>query len=228
MVLRESIDENRAEQNCSIHDFLEYTMKRSLVVFIMALGFVSGVNAQTITDFTAGTPISASAMNANFDNIIAEFTALKARVAELEDDLPLGTVIASFIAPDGQYMTGSTEWALADGSNPEISYTGPFPDMSGRFLRGMDVPPTDVDPDPRTIGSLQDDALQVHKHQMNMNGGSSGTDYAIAPTNSLTSFIAKHSVYMADGVESVPGVTVRTAIETRPVNVAVYWYIKVK
>jgi len=200
-------------------------MKRIIAIMILLFGLAVGMNAQTITDFTPGTAINAAAMNANFDNIIAEFNILKARIAELEDDFPLGTVIASFIEPSGQYMTGSSEWALADGSNPDTSsYSGLFPDMSGRFLRGMDVN-ADMDPDARTIGSLQADAFQGHIHNLILWANSTGTTPSIQVPNGAP---VAQSLVMQSIVNDGTNGTPRTAAETRPANVAVYWYIKVK
>ncbi len=67
-------------------------------------------------------------MNQKFQALV---DAVKAQVT------PIGTVIASLIAPDAtnDYMSGTTDrvWAFADGSNPASSYTGPFPDMRGNL-----------------------------------------------------------------------------------------------
>ena len=108
-------------------------MKRALIVFTMVIGFVAGVNAQAVSSPTfivSGNPINASDMTAYLGTLV---TAINALQAQVNADMPAGTVIASFIAPDASnnYMTGSTVWALADDTNPYGSYTGPFPDMRG-------------------------------------------------------------------------------------------------
>lgn len=206
-------------------------MKRTAKILIVFLGFAAELNAQVLTPFNSGTAISASEMNTNFTNIKAEIDSLKAQIAALQAtdsaNMPIGTIIASFIAPDasGNYMNGSTVWALADDSNPYGSYTGPFPDMSGRFLRGMDVN-ADVDPDARAVGSLQSDAIKFHRHSLLITSGVGNafpTGLAVAFRGGVggsTAISTEWEDYTGDGSLFVS--------ETRPANIAVYWYIKVK
>jgi len=170
--------------------------------------------------FSAGSPISAAEMNANFAALLQSLT-------------PIGTVIASFVPPDagGNYMSGPTGnvWAFADGSKPSgtDAYTWVFPDMRGQFIRGMNVS-GGVDPDIRTVGSVQGDTFQGHAHKwINQYGGDSGPIGSIgtstSATNSDNANIGTMTI-VADGVNGSP----RNSNETRPDNIAVYWYIKVR
>jgi len=241
MVLRKSIDENRSGYNCSIHDFLEYTMKRSLVVFILAIGFVSGMNAQSVSSPTfiiSGNPISASDMTAYLGTLVTAINNLQTTVTALQSadtaNMPVGTVIASFIAPDASnnYMTGSTVWALADDTNPYGSYTGPFPDMRGQFIRGMNVG-GGIDPETRGVGDPQTDAFQGHAHKwLHQYGGVNAPYSSVIGTSNSDNNIdngtlenATHPMtIITDRVNGTPSIST----ETRPDNIAVYWYIKVR
>ena len=95
------------------------------------------------------------------------------------------------------------------------------PDLRGMFLRGMNVK-GGADPNKnRKVGTPQDDALQQHIHD----------------TNAFTlkwKLPGKDLGYTTDGeADAVEGATknvrqpARTDIETRPKNVAVYFYIKI-
>jgi len=204
-------------------------MKRALIVFTMVIGFVAGVNAQAVSSPTfivSGNPISASDMTAYLGTLV---TAINALQAQVNADMPAGTVIASFIAPDASnnYMTGSTVWALADDTNPYGSYTGPFPDMRGQFIRGMNVS-GGVDPDTRTVGSVQGDTFQGHAHKwLHQWGGESGNSSFTGTSNSASGVdnatIGPMTI-VTDGANGLP----RNSTETRPDNIAVYWYIKVR
>lgn len=143
--------------------------------------------------------------------------------------VPLGTVISSLVAPDASndFMTGNPQWALADGSLPASasSYTGLFPDLRGQFLRGMNAGRTDArkDPDTRTVGSQQIDAFQGHRHSMAEAWGFTGSGSNQAPSNAGRASVSSTNGPIDDGTNGAP----RTASETRPGNVAVYWYVKV-
>ena len=200
----------------------------------MVIGFVTALNAQAVsppTFIVSGNPISANEMTTYLNTLVTAINNLQTTVAALQStdtaNMPVGTIIASFIAPDAShdYMNGSTVWALADNSNPYVSYTGPFPDMSGRFLRGMDVN-ADVDPDTRAVGSLQSDAIKFHRHSLLITSGVGNafpTGLAVAFRGGVggsTAISTEWEDYTGDGSLFVA--------ETRPTNVAVYWYIKVK
>lgn len=205
-------------------------MKRTLVL-AMLIAISMTAFGQSITSFSPGSSIQAATMNANFQAIVDEITALKARVATLEAEaFPVGAVIASFVAPTGGYMTGSNGvWKLADGSAMPGTYTAglPNPDMRGKFIRGLNAGAAatagSTDPDAaRSAGSFQADAFQDHKHWLWMYMGSAGSSYGVQPGNGA---VVNQSAQMATA-DLTSGT--RASTETRPVNVAVYWYIKVK
>lgn len=89
---------------------------------------------------------------------------------------------------------------------------------AGRFLRGLDVFGTGIDPDPnRRAGDIQKDAIRQHTHSIKsvksaahnpQSGGSQG--YGSGPYG--------HNIGATNGVQSSAGLV---AEETRPVNVAV-------
>jgi hypothetical protein len=199
---------------------------------LLALGSWAQVPEVSVPHtFVSGTSISAAEMNQDFQALV---NAIKAQV------LPIGSVIASFVAPgaDG-YMSGTTDqvWAFADGSKPASagSYTGPFPDMRGQFIRGLNAGAS-VDPAAgRVAGDAEADAFQGHMHTTAVSGGGSqwtalqlgagGTASTPPPTANLGIFgNGVGGGYAADGALGAP----RPASETRPTNVAVYWYIKVR
>ncbi len=136
-------------------------------------------------------------------------------------DLPIGTILAwhktftgtpalplQFVECNGQTI-----------SDPQSVYNGrtvPNLNSTGRFLRGS-----------TTSGTLQNDAFQGHIHNlsretpMNFGGtvtsGPSTDHWFGTQANSI-------SVPANDGVNGEP----RTATETRPINMAVVWIIKIK
>ncbi len=198
-------------------------MKRLIFATVAALAIALGVGAQAFTTFASGTAITASAMNDNFGAL-----------------MPIGTIIASLIEPDaGSYMTGSTLWALADGSNPSTgTYNGVFPDLRGQFLRGVDGG-SGKDPNAATrtaaplgsaagAGSSEADAFQGHSHKWPNPSGTYGIGHdttGTAPSGGGTAYVSLGAMTVqTDGINGTP----RLSTETRPVNIAVYWYIKVK
>lgn len=180
--------------------------------------------------FASNNPISASQMNANFAALVQ---AIK------NDIVPRGSIIASVIAPDAtsDYMLGDVNkvWAFADGSKPAdvTGYAWAFPDLRGQFLRGMNQGAT-VDPQPgRTAGvTVQADAFQEHAHNWrnpsqlwSASHEGSGTAPGSDANTILNSLGAMTIVAIVpNDINRVP----RVATETRPTNLAVYWYVKVR
>jgi hypothetical protein len=195
-------------------------MKKLAVLVLVAVGMAAMLGAQAFTAFASGQAISASDMNNDFIALV-----------------PVGTIIASLVPPTGSYMTGSTVWAYANGTKPAdaTAYTGLFPDLRGQFLRGVDGG-SGHDPNAATrtaasggtvagAGSSQADAFQSHKHYLALNGSGTTTGWGL--NAGASSQISVGSGYVG-GYDADTGGAPRTASETRPTNIAVYWYIRVK
>jgi len=151
-------------------------------------------------------------------------------------NLPIGTIVPSMLQPTefakavGDLDRETIEWALADGQKDitnslygQLSGRTYTPDLRGMFLRGMNEGRNDgkQDPEPdRTAGDDQEDALQKHGHETNarMHGwGAEGDD--------TQGWTKRAGEAPQASVTTVTGA--RTADETRPKNVAVYFYIKI-
>jgi len=139
-------------------------------------------------------------------------------------------------------MSGPTGnvWAFADGSKPSgtDAYTWVFPDMRGQFIRGVNMGLTGSYSDPdaasriggdiNDAGSTQDDAFQGHLpswynqySSWESGHGAAGTSGSANSTNNLA---IGGLTLVADATNGAP----RISSETRPANIAVYWYIKVR
>lgn len=201
-------------------------MMRALLVL---LSFAVVVNGQIPHTFDSGAVAKASEVNENFtylmgriDSLKNENTNLKAQIDTLKNIalLPIGTVLATMVQMD----TLNGIWVLADGESATMEYfeaTGEnkVPDLRGMFLRGLNEERNDgkEDPDPdfegniRVVGSYQADTLKSHSHLENLAAGNGGI-------HSGGSF----------GVINQVQTGKTGGAETRPRNIAVYWYVKVK
>lgn len=164
--------------------------------------------------------------------------ALRAEVVRLDTtrQIPKGTIAAFLSEPesDGYLPNSGKSWLLAAGQ-PEVNGTK-IPDLRGLFLRGADYvvtgrAATNLDPDGlRKAGSGQPDAFQGHWHQMMWqnnigNWGGSGPGYYDYNAASLTT---KGRNNVREAITDSTNGNPRIASETRPKNMAVYWYVKVK
>jgi len=154
-------------------------------------------------------------------------------------NLPIGTIAPSMLDPskfaEAVGDPNRTTWVLADGNDVTDSQYGKLllskntsstsntistPDLRGMFLRGMNVNGGQDPEQNRIAGSRQPDALQQHGHQTNAKAfiwSDPSTDYG------YTSVGGAHAPPAS--VTDVRGAS--TAVETRPKNVAVYFYIKI-
>jgi microcystin-dependent protein len=183
-----------------------------------------------------------------------QVAVLQQAIQRSRDGLPPIGAVAPFAGALNQLPAG---WALANGvalgrvQFPELfavlgthwggdgTMNFNLPDLSGPFLRGVDST-AGRDPDAQnrrasnaggsagnTVGSVQDDALQTHRHAVAVDfhaTGSNGThdvDDNSKKFNSDPSF-ASLTVTVLDPTGA------RISTETRPVNANVYWVIRVK
>ncbi len=169
-----------------------------------------------------------------------------------KESLPVGSIIASVLSPSDFSHHYGNDWIIADGEEVDtgtdyykITGRKRIPDLRGRFLRGMDEDAS-VDPQSgREVGSLQDDSTRLptspfsiassgsHSHtgtvgavrttkHAHLDGGSQiyplDAEHRLrTPARPLIieeSGNHTHSVSGGDG-------------ETRPKNVAVYFYIRI-
>jgi hypothetical protein len=181
---------------------------------------------------------------------------LTRRVEYLESNShPVGSVVATLmpLAAFAQ-IADTTAWKPADGRDAPAGSRyrqligQRLPDLRGMFLRGTNTfrpgePRDDGQQDPdtdRAAGSYQPDALQSHKHADRGHGhgtdaaqqtGSTSADNSrerAAPPDPPRATIHAGHADLGDPVDSGTGAgAVRHGPETRPKNVAVYYYVRV-
>ncbi len=161
----------------------------------------------------------------------AEIEALSAE--SFTSEAPVGTIIASIIPPDRMLVIGKEKWVLSDGrilsedsEYKQVTGNSQIPDLRGVFLRGLNVGRKDAFSDPsgdRRPGSAQSDELGSHNHKIGING----TDtFSMAP-GGATQRLAH---FNSDGYGAGPAKTTEYSgtAETRPKNIGVFFYIRVK
>lgn len=157
---------------------------------------------------------------------------------ESAKDMPVGTIIASYLdvehfylatknnerSPGGTWTAAKSKWCPADGRVVpgslflEIASQDRVPDLRGMFLRGLNVmepvpqvslSPDRSDPENRAVGSYQADEIKTHRHGYREPDGGGGS-------------------VQRGGMGLEPKITDPTGgSETRPKNVAVYYYIRI-
>ncbi len=155
---------------------------------------------------------------------------------------PLGTVIASMLNYDQlcqnltpieapAFLPTTSTYAPCDGRpilNSRLNtLTGVAvaPDLRGRFLRGLNqfynlgeavqIPPGSNDPDARFLGSFQSDDFKSHVHE-NI-PGASYQEYRLGEPET--------TIGLAKAINATSGA--KGGAETRPKNIAVYYYVKI-
>jgi len=211
---------------------------------VMVAAVVAG--SQTLPHhFTPQTVARADSVNANFGFLLNQITTLNARcdsvntalrarcdsLAALKPSFPIGTVIASLRKPlAGGYLPGDSTWVLADGTPDvdDVGYrldylSGDTPDLRGVFLRGLNEGRTDGMQDPegtgRTAGTSQADQFKSHEHRAH---------WSNAPPVSGGVWYDIWSFYGPLPYSTCPAMEAAGGSETRPKNVAVYYYVKVR
>lgn len=189
---------------------------RYLLLLFTLLIMAPTLSADTLTTFQAGTPISSAEMNANFQ-------ALAQKIAQLEQNQsPKGAIIASLQAPqaDGYLSANATWYNCVGGTVNGVS----VPDLRGVFLRGLDQGAgKDIDGATRAAGSYQADEFKSHTHVANMEIGAEPTNGGAQSSSAAGSHGQIGVNYKSPELNDHTGGT-----ETRPKNIAVYYYVKVK
>lgn len=169
-------------------------------------------------------------------------TTLLATTIEAEDIHPIGTVMHS-ILPESVFQSKmGTEWVLLDGrvitdrSSEIVKYIlvndkgePRLPDAQGKFIRMMDYRAindgnrtTNGDPEHRTMGSYQRDEFKSHNHNNDSWSGLvryDGTNTVKYPTDNSRGEI---------NIRSAGGIVAQGGSETRPKNIAINIFIKIK
>jgi hypothetical protein len=168
-------------------------------------------------------------------------------------ELPIGTIITSYLnfeqfnaatknnekSPGGTWTSNKSKWAPCDGRPvpnskfQTLTSQNTLPDLRGMFIRGLNIfdpyqpvlPISEdkADPDNRVVGSFQKDLVGPHSHGWtgkSGNGNPNGSlDYIPSnPTDRADAYVRQpNKDYSESGVGK----------ETRPKNVAVFYYIKI-
>jgi hypothetical protein len=198
---------------------------------------ISAISAVVIAVITTYGTIAVSAPEAK---------RVKGELKEISDlrliaNLPIGTIVPSMLQPPdfakevGDVDRDTPEWVLADGqidisTSRYALLTKRYkpPDLRGIFLRGMNEGRIDTTGDPegnRGVGDYQFDAFKKHKHKSPVTYyKSSFKESGSRPWTAVhmpTEGDIKKWQDRQEDTEEVGG------DETRPRNVAVYFYIKI-
>lgn len=134
----------------------------------------------------------------------------------------IGDVKASMLTA-AQMTAIDATWHIADGSGCSgsdyhtLTGNATVPDLRGQFIRGFD-PTAIVDPDgaSRTLGDSQADMFKAHSHTQSMKG--TGYD---PPANGIGGVNGSLPNWPVNPTDSTGG------DETRPVNIAMNYFIKI-
>lgn len=142
-------------------------------------------------------------------------------------NLPVGSVISSFLTPKQINEITNVEWVLADGTGISTSsklfkITGKIklPDLRGMFIRGLNVSKKtgeqrDFDGNARVVGDYQTDLIKKHKHKYK-----SAARKEVSGKGSSSPFAWNTDTYTTE-------YNINGGSETRPKNIALYYYIKI-
>lgn len=212
-------------------------ISKSLIITILitALSYGSGLDQARSESF----PEQVQRVDNQVKEIEKTLEKLQQQVKEpLNEELPIGTIIPSILNPIQFFAqledSEKSKWVLADGVNVRNSKYASVvgmkvPDLRGIFLRGMNYEGGN-DPDPnRKAGESQQDALQQHHHATNAktwnwDGKTSEPGYR---SGGKADPVPAQVTNVTNVKPAMKGEEVNVAIETRPKNVAVYFYIKI-
>jgi microcystin-dependent protein len=195
----------------------------------------SGLTSSTVYQL-AGTPAQVASWDGNGNPVAVTASSLLNAVVPSGAVLPFAYNVTSGTAPSG--------WLVCDGSiytvaaypvlgtllgNTYGGSAGTFavPNLEGLFIRGANSRTIGgVTYTPASIGTSQTDSFQGHYHNP-----LSGTGSFVTSTNTTTiftgtgfgSYTATTGSPVTDGTNGTP----RTASETRPINLAMVYCIKI-
>jgi hypothetical protein len=170
-------------------------------------------------DHTGNLQSTVDSLKTELVNTNSTVDSLKTELGQEDLSLPIGSIVASMLAEEKFQEINGDDWVLADGRESSTEYfnataNANIPDLRGMFLRGLNAGRDDGNEDPNTsrvAGDFQVDEFKSHRHLENLATGSggaySGGTWGTVYTN-YTDFTG--------------------GAETRPRNMAVYWFIKVK
>jgi hypothetical protein len=207
-------------------------------ILIAIISAISAIVVAVIT--TYGTiAVSGSKMgmiSSDLDQAKKEMKNISSDLQQISN-LPIGTIVPSMLQPTkfakevGDLDRVTMKWVLADGEKDitnslyaQLSGNTRPPDLRGMFLRGMNFNGNGQDPEKdRIAGEYQEDALHEHTHNTNAlaiqwKAGGSWEEGQGIRHNPNNKWIVATVTEVKDA---------RTAKETRPKNVAVYFYIKI-
>ncbi len=250
IVRLESLERQRRDHERGQRRRRRVTLGRSLggvgLAMIIGLPMVAHTYPEAPNDFAPGDPISADAMNENFQHAVDGITMLEAGVVPIGAVLAWAgspaTVPAGWLPCDGAEYSAALypELAAAIGSAHGGDGATSFnvPDLRGRFLRGVDEG-TGRDPDAMArvqpqdgsgnagdgVGSVQLDQVVAHAHGTAINfpgnmpgGGAFGTG-----THGMFGDVMFGS---STGNVHAQNSSMEGGAETRPVNVYVHFIIR--
>ena len=194
----------------------------------ISIAIISAISAVVIAVITTYGTIAVSAPEAKkVKKELEEISDLK-----LITNLPIGTIVPSMLEPTvfaeavGDVDRDTPDWVLADGDKDitnslygQLSHNRTPPDLRGVFLRGMNEGRNDGKQDPqsdRNAGDYQPDTLARHRHGMVWHWRSFEGSKDRAPTTAVNYCNKGLCDSLFEGGK-----------ETRPKNVAVYFYIKI-
>lgn len=154
--------------------------------------------------------------------------------------LPVGSVIASLVAPDifsqllgdsAPFEAHKSLWILADGREvpgsryAQLLAATKVPDLRGMFLRGVNGSRHDGKEDPdegaRRVGDYQADALAKHTHPFEYLSVGGARE---APEGSVQAGAGWPRQWVTNSATKEQDVG---ASETRPRNIAVFYYVRI-
>jgi hypothetical protein len=150
-------------------------------------------------------------------SIYKDINENKSKQIILSSDIPVGTIIASMLKPENMNSITKGTWVLADGrigtkNYQNVTKKSNLPDLRGNFLRGL------RSGDGRYPGHFQNEMVKKHNHR--------GYDYKWVSFNKGVALATSKEEPFYGINDTLTGSY--GGNETRPKNVAVYFYIKVK